>query len=547
MIALHPGVSRAARGPLPAGAAALPSARRANWPLFLAFNGLLLALLGVGIGTHPQQLATLAVYVQLLGLLCSLPLCWSASLRGPMALLLLLQGVLFVHFGLRDVIGLLAGFPFPARPHGLFSGGEIAALLTALSVLLGYALVTALAPGRNATTLASDWTPSGVRWLGIACWLIGFVINAQHLFTVADLQTGIVDDNPFAGVLSLLRFLQPVGSALLVYQVVARRDRAMLPVLVLSFALDIVLGYLGDSKEVAFRGVFLLLIGHLLLRDRIPLVRGLVLVVLAGASFSYFAAWRDTLAMTGTTRVEAVRDLDSILGGIAEEMSPAERVTRGLDYFTERMSLKGNLDLIVARTGDTVAFQEGSTLVGVFYTFLPRYLFPDKPDTSTGRLFNAQFGVSSVATTYISQGINGELYWNFGWTGLILGMVAVGALLAHVNHVLDLGLRTNAPRFLFLIVTAYLLCVRFEGNVSTEYTYWLRALALLALLHLAMPKLRAVLAPQQDSAAGPGAASPLRVRWVPLQSNVDLPSARGDVPSARVDVPSARGEEPATP
>jgi hypothetical protein len=462
----------------------------------------LLALVGIGAGSHPQDVASLALYVQLLGLLCTLPLCWSVSLRGPTALLLLAEGVVFLHFGLRDVVLMLAGTPLPARPATLFSGGEVAALLSAICLVLGGAVVAALAPARRGVALAVEWSPRATRWLAVACWVAGFGINAEHLFTVADLQAGVVDTGPLAGVVSLLRFLQPVGSALLVYLLVARRERAMLPLLLASFVADIALGYLGDSKETAFRGVFLLLIGHLLLRDRIPLLRGALVLLLAGASFSYFAAYRDTLAQSGTTRVEAVGQLDRILQGIASEMSVGERVLRGLDYFSERTSLKGNLDLIVARTGHTVAFQDGRTLVGVLYTFLPRYLFPDKPDTSTGRLFNAEFGISAVATTYISQGINGELYWNFGWSGLVAGMVAVGALLSLVSHLLDLRARTNAPRFLFLIVTAYLLCVRFEGNFATEYTYWLRAMALLALVHAVMPK--------QVSAAGADPAARAR-------------------------------------
>lgn len=479
-----------------------PVRPQSNWTLFATVNATLLAVNGIGVGVHPQDVASLALYVQLLGLLCTLPLCWTASVRGPTSLLLLLEGILFVHFGLRDVVLMLTGAPVPLRPETLFSGGEIAVLLSALGVLLGGALVTAFAPGHRHPVLAAEWSHGAMRWLAVICWSVGFGINADHLFTVADLQAGVVETSPLAGVVSLLRFLQPIGTALLVYLVVARRDRAMLLVTLGSFAADIVLGFLGDSKESAFRGVFLLLIGHLLLRDRIPVLRGAIVVLLAGASFSYFAAYRDTLASSATTRVDAVAELDRILPGIASGMSVGERVLNGLHYFSERTSLKGNLDLIVAQTGNTVAFQEGQTLIGVLYTFLPRYLFPDKPDTSTGRLFNAEFRVGAVATTYISHGINGELYWNFGWTGLIAGMVAVGALLALVSHLLDPGVRANAPRFLFLIVTAYLLCVRFEGNVATEYTYWLRALVLLVLLHMVMPK--------QLTRASAGAGAPAR-------------------------------------
>ena len=459
-----------------------------RWKLFASVNAVVFALLGVGVATHPDNMLTLGVYVQVLLLLCTLPLCWAASLRGPLALLVLMQAMLFVHFGLRDLIGLVFGTPLAPRPEGLFSPGELGALLSSICVLLGYAFVGALSPGRQARTLAQEWSSRATFWLGTFCWLLGFVITAYHLFSVADLQTGEVYTNPFAGVVALLRFLQPIGSALLVYLLVARGQRSVLPLLLVTFACDVLLGYLGDSKETAFRGMFLLLIGYVLLRDRVPVLRGLLLILLVGASFSYFAAYRDLLSGSQTTRVAAAERFGSIIGGIASEKSFAQRAVAGLDYFTERSSLKGNLELIIAQSGRSVPFQDGRTLVGVLYTFMPRYLFPDKPDTSTGRLFNAAFSVSDVSTTYISQGINGELYWNFGWTGLIVGMLLLGGLLAHANYLLDLSRRSNAPRYLFLIVTAYLLCVRFEGNVSGEYTYWLRALLLLWLVHKFMPK-----------------------------------------------------------
>ena len=130
----------------------------------------------------------------------------------------------------------------------------------------------------------------------------------------------------------------------------------------------------------------------------------------------------------------------------------------------------------------------------LWYVFLPRYFAPDKPDENTGRLFNHAFAISESPYTFISTGANGELYWSYGWSGLVLGMTAIGLLLGATGVATDLDVRTNLPRFLVLVVTAYLLCVRFEVNLSLEYTYWLRTVAMLAVIHLFMPKARVELA-----------------------------------------------------
>jgi len=65
--------------------------------------------------------------------------------------------------------------------------------------------------------------------------------------------------------------------------------------------------------------------------------------------------------------------------------------------------------------------------------FVPRMLWHDKPAVERGRYFTAALGIASsesTAHTSIGQTSAGELFWNFGWPGVILGMYLLGVALS---------------------------------------------------------------------------------------------------------------------
>ena len=75
-------------------------------------------------------------------------------------------------------------------------------------------------------------------------------------------------------------------------------------------------------------------------------------------------------------------------------------------------------------------FQYGRGLQYVPMTFIPRALWRDKPILDPGREFTTVLGWAkdpSLASTSTGQTSAGELYWNFGWPGVLLGMYLCGA------------------------------------------------------------------------------------------------------------------------
>jgi hypothetical protein len=74
----------------------------------------------------------------------------------------------------------------------------------------------------------------------------------------------------------------------------------------------------------------------------------------------------------------------------------------------------------------------GETMQYASYAFIPRLIWPDKPSVTRGGWFSTYLGLyptEADATTSMGMTAIGELYWNFGTWGVLIGMLAIGCLL----------------------------------------------------------------------------------------------------------------------
>ena len=81
----------------------------------------------------------------------------------------------------------------------------------------------------------------------------------------------------------------------------------------------------------------------------------------------------------------------------------------------------------VQKTG----FMNGEGLDYLVYAFIPRLVWPDKPTVTRGAWFTVYLGQArseAKATTSLGLTAPGELYWNFGWPGVILGITLLGIM-----------------------------------------------------------------------------------------------------------------------
>jgi hypothetical protein len=123
-------------------------------------------------------------------------------------------------------------------------------------------------------------------------------------------------------------------------------------------------------------------------------------------------------------------------------------------------------------------------------------------------MVNRMFNVTDQDETYISPSHLGELYWNFGWRGVIVGMTLIGALCGFVAR-FNLAECRTVTRLLLMVVTVEMVIHGFEGSLASSYVVWLRMIAAIGLLHWMLARVKVV---------GDGRSAAMRSAVVPRAS-----------------------------
>jgi len=132
---------------------------------------------------------------------------------------------------------------------------------------------------------------------------------------------------------------------------------------------------------------------------------------------------------------------------------------------------------IFARAGHQVPFLNGETYVQGLETFVPRFLYPSKPDMSvgnwTGQLFDYVLPLDTI--TNVSPTLMGEFYMNNGLAGLSVGMTLLG-LFARFVDVAVFQARRSAD---WLKVVMLLKLIGLEAVVATTLLLTIKEFAVL--------------------------------------------------------------------
>ena len=168
-----------------------------------------------------------------------------------------------------------------------------------------------------------------------------------------------------------------------------------------------------------------------ILHRRINLRRALVGVMLFLAfAFAFKQLAQTRRLLSGAERIEytldsSTREKELIRAGALTEGDIAD--TSGVMRLMARLSTFNQLSQ-VHRLTEEEGFYEGETMGYVIYIFIPRALWADKPLVVPGQWFAAKLGRGTRLegggfSNAINMTIPGELYLNFGWPGVIIGMM----------------------------------------------------------------------------------------------------------------------------
>lgn len=429
------------------------------------------------------------VFLCALTLVCSFPLLTKTNWNGPYCILLIFAPLYFIYYGLTDVLRYI--FPIATlepRNNDWLSNVEMGVLVGWVLLAFGYYIAIKLFHRSYAPPSQSyDWQTSKLIWLGGICTLLG-------LYAMWNLQLGFADHysrstvemGPIKGALLIsAKMLDPVGAVLLVYAYLRERSKFLLYVFFGVCALKVPLAFVLDSKEIALQNLIIFLVAKWFYDAKVPL-RWIALFFL-GVSllFPIFYAYRSTAFAPGINREKSMSNFSSNLDKAllkSDKNTKLGKLQDGILSFSWRINLKPTLATVVNNTGKGIPFQKGHTLSLLLYALIPRFILPEKEDSSIGQIFNRAFKISANPNTYISTSFLAELYWNFGWPGIVLGMFFIGMSFGLIGAKANISTKKSATRLLILISTIYLLCFRFESGIALQYTQWIRSALIIFIL-----------------------------------------------------------------
>jgi hypothetical protein len=191
-----------------------------------------------------------------------------------------------------------------------------------------------------------------------------------------------------------------------------RRDRRfLLHYLVLGLGFCGPIYLMSSSKSILLRTLFLPWLYYHFAWRPIPVWRLLAGFALFAALLPFFYAYR----FLGLLDYGAV---GTYIGNIDAPLMLVFNRAYGTDSFM----------LILHRTGVTLPFQWGKSLIDIFVYWIPRVFWDNKP-MSFGLVFPSLYmpDMHWGTLTYASASLPGELYLDFHLPGILLGSFALGA------------------------------------------------------------------------------------------------------------------------
>ncbi len=463
-----------------------------KWIIYAALNIAVWVVLIVGAAIGGGSIAELP-YVAVLFALCASPLPFVGRLNGTFAMLGVAFLAFFIEFGLLDAVHMFS--PQPASATGaIFSAGEVMILVSAILKILGFHLGARISNSRRGVDTARDWSSNLLAPLGLLLWASGIAaLLYQGLFLQLDNSDVAVraaytslGSWGTAGMLLISTYAGPLGIIILAYWW-TRSGRRSVDLLMLSvIAVQFAVGWVIDTKEVALSAPIVMLLTRFIIQGKVPtrwLVCSLLGVVLV---FPVLTAKR--IIMTEALHLNRAQALSRTFEIISRAITEQDLVRSGKyaqksQTALERSTDKAAVELFALHVGNDKPYKLGSTLEPLLYVFIPRVIWSDKPGDNSAQTFNRDFHLSEDPDTHISPTHIGELYWNFGYPGLIVGMLASGILLGYVCSRFDPSTQTSMTRTLVIIVTLYQMVGGNGGQIEITYVVWLRVMVLIGMLH----------------------------------------------------------------
>jgi hypothetical protein len=368
-----------------------------------------------------------------------------------------------IYFGFGDVFPLLANDTTKAYMDAYFWAQPWHYYKTNLIVTVSV-LVVLLSSSITAGALASPRTPPkgtcGSRSLLIVGLLFGAVgFSTQALFTLP-YALGAYGDQTLPGFVMNFELFAPVSLYLLT-RYALQHSSGLFPLVLFALFVEMGIGFIVFAKISILFPFLMFLLAYFSQRASIWRNFGACGAVLLIFIFVV------PIVSFGRDEVRSHGDKASV----------AERLAIVALYFDRRkpLEVEENIQdiLRLSYVGQTAlaidmydSGRPGNSLDNAWTVFIPRVLWPEKPIITQIALdFTVLAGAPENAT---SPGIFADAYWNFGWTGVVGIMAAIGVLFGILGRYALNVMATGAWVQLPIVMLAMKVGMRVDGFIISD-------------------------------------------------------------------------------
>jgi hypothetical protein len=342
--------------------------------------------------------------------------------------------------------------------------GEFVVLVALLSFLAGHMIPVARTIISRTSRSYRDWSPAVTLAIGVGLILFGWLISIAT-------SLGLIPAALGSGVVSILASSMIYGNVLLALGYFRYGSRFALIVLVAIVPVTMLVGFLSGSKTSTLLPIAFVALTYVLEKRRVPVtfiaVGALLLAVIYPAS-EYVRAY--LLRGEAQSVAELLKESGSATSDVSEYVRSREMgdyLSEGFSAVAARLDSTGVVSVIVRDTPRLSPYQNGSTLVLFFVSFVPRALWPEKPNIAIGQFITDVYGSGPEVESSTGPSQIGDYYLNFGYGGVIAGMFTLGVLFRIAFEFLLARRRCpSAPALLATIAILFSIVITFETNVA---------------------------------------------------------------------------------
>jgi len=298
-----------------------------------------------------------------------------------------------------------------------------------LAALIGYAVMLAafaLPIGRYAANivprLRREWSAETAIAVALITIPIGWAVVLASTF-------GLIPARAGSGVLGTLAAGTGFGIGLIALCYQRYRSKAALLLLALVIPPTMLFNFFTATKMLFLIPLLMIAFSNIVVTRRLRgswVVGGLLFMVLF---YPVARAYREYMQLNSFTTAQVLTSPGravNLISTFSSSTSLPEHLREGMLSTAARLDGLGILSTIVRDAGTRVPFQGGWSLGYIPISYVPRLLWPGKPVLEIGQWVTDNYGAGPEIESSTGATWPGELFFNFGWTGLFIGMALLG-------------------------------------------------------------------------------------------------------------------------